>query len=40
MSNAGVVLTDAEVRQLTEAGCEIYSHAMDKSGQKRTSAKG
>ena len=23
-SNAGVILTDEEVRQLTEAGCEIY----------------
>ena len=22
--NAGVILTDEEVRQLTEAGCEIY----------------
>ena len=24
MCNAGIILTDQEVRQLTEAGCEIY----------------
>ena len=38
--NARVILADEEVRQLTEAGCEIYPMQMDRSGQKRSSAKG
>ena len=38
--NADVVLTDEEVRQLTDAGCEIYPMQWVDTDKKRTSAKG
>ena len=34
--NAGVVLTDEEVRQLTEAGCEIYPMKWVETNKKRS----
>ena len=37
--NAGAILTDEEVRQLTEAGSKMYHMQWIGSGQKRTSAK-
>ena len=38
--NACLILTDEEVRQLTEAGCDIYPMQWIEVDKKRTSAKG
>ena len=37
--NAGIILTDEDVRQLTEVVCEIYPMQWIEVRQKRTSAK-
>ena len=38
--HACVIVTDGEVRQLTEAGCEIYPMKWVDTDKKRASAKG
>ena len=37
--NAGVILTDEDVRRLTEAGCEIYPMKWVDADKKRVSTK-